>query len=108
MQNLAQKKCIACEDGTTPLNKAEATILLQQLSEWKLSLDAGSLLKTFAFKNFKQALAFGNQVGEIAEQEGHHPDLLIAWGKVDITLSTHAIKGLSENDFILASKIDRL
>lgn len=91
-----------------PLNRAEAEVLLRQVDGWALSEDAKRLSKRFAFKDFAQALAFANAIGDIAEREGHHPDLSIGWGKVGVELTTHAIGGLSENDFTLAAKIDRI
>ena len=108
MSDLAQKKCVACEGGAAPLNAIEAEVLLKQVKNWSLSPDAKKLSKEFKFKNFADALAFVNEVGAIAEQEGHHPDISLSWGKVFIELTTHAIGGLSENDFILAAKIDLL
>jgi 4a-hydroxytetrahydrobiopterin dehydratase len=108
MTELAQKKCVACEGSTAPFNKEEATVLLKQVNGWTLSGDVRWISKEFKFKDFKEALAFVNTVGAIAEQEGHHPDIQLSWGKVVIELTTHAIKGLSENDFILAAKIDQL
>jgi len=77
------------------------------LPDWKV-IEEHHLQKTFLFKDFKQALAFVNRVGEVAEREGHHPDLFLSWGRTDVTLYTHKIKGLSESDFILAAKIDRV
>lgn len=106
--DLAQKKCVACEGGVAPLNKKEAEVLLKQVNGWTLSGDARWLSKESKFKNFKEAMGFANKITDIAEAEGHHPDLQISWGKVVIELTTHAIKGLSENDFILAAKIDRI
>lgn len=106
--DLAQKKCVACEGDMPPLNRTEAEVLLKQVKEWTLSGDARWLSKEFKFKDFKEALAFTNAVGDIAESEGHHPDLQLSWGKATVELTTHAIKGLSENDFILAAKIDRV
>lgn len=108
MSDLAQKKCVACEGGMPPLNKVEAEVLLKQVKGWTLSGDARWLSKEFKFKDFKDAMGFANKVGDIAESEGHHPDLQISWGKVVIELTTHAILGLSENDFILAAKIDKV
>lgn len=105
---LAQKKCVACEGTETPFNKEEAQALLPQLNAWTLSGDARWISKEFAFKDFAQALAFVDKVGALAEGEGHHPDIQLSWGKAIVELTTHAIKGLSENDFILAAKIDRL
>ncbi len=106
MEDLAQKKCVACEGGTVPLNKIEAEVLLKQVKDWTLSDDGKQISKQFKFKNFAEALAFTNKIGAVAEEEGHHPDLTLAWGKVGVSLTTHAIGGLSENDFILAAKID--
>jgi 4a-hydroxytetrahydrobiopterin dehydratase len=108
MTELAQKKCVACEGMVDPFVREEAEVLLKQVQEWKLSDDAKSISKAFTFKDFAEALAFTNKVGAIAEEEGHHPDIELAWGKVVVYLTTHAIKGLSENDFILAAKIDQL
>ncbi len=106
--NLAQKKCVACEGGTAPLNTVEAGVFLKQVNGWQLSEDGKSISKQLKFKDFAEALAFANKVGTIAEEEGHHPDMAVSWGKVGIALTTHAIGGLSENDFILAAKIDAL
>ena len=105
---LAQKKCVACEGTTAPFNREEAEVLMKQLNAWTLSGDARWLSKEFKFKNFAEALAFVDKIGALAEAEGHHPDIQLSWGKVVIELTTHAIKGLSENDLILAAKIDRL
>ena len=106
--DLAQKKCVACEGGAAPLNRAEASALLKQVNGWALGEDAKWLIKQFKFSNFVETMAFANKVTPVAEREGHHPDLHISFGKVVVELSTHAIKGLSENDFILAAKIDQL
>jgi|SRR3989338_1611242 len=108
MAELVQKKCVACEGFETPFVREEAVVLLKQVDNWTLSDDAKSISKEFIFKNFAEALAFANKIGAIAEDEGHHPELTIAWGKVGVFLTTHAIKGLSENDFILAAKVDAL
>jgi 4a-hydroxytetrahydrobiopterin dehydratase len=108
MTDLTKKVCVACESGVPPLSRNEAEKLMEQLSDWTLSEDAKQISKHCKFKNFAEALAFANKVGELAENEGHHPDLHVSWGKVGIDLSTHSIGGLSENDFILASKIDRI
>ena len=89
-----------------PLFRTKAEEYLKEVSGWSLSSDAKKITKTFKFKNFKEALAFANKVGDIAEAERHHPDMLVAWGRVGIELTTNAIGGLSENDFILAAKID--
>ncbi len=108
MPKLNQKKCRPCEDKTSPLSPLQNSELLLELDKWNLIEDK-RLEKTLMFKDFASALAFINRVGAIAESEGHHPDLnLYSYNKVKITLSTHNIDGLSENDFILAAKIDEL
>jgi len=105
--DLAQKRCVPCEGGVPPLDEPAARNYLAQLSGWSL-VDGNRIRKEFAFKNFARALAFVNRVGAIAEAEGHHPDILIhSWNRVRLDITTHAIGGLSENDFILAAKIDR-
>ena|SRR3989344_1243592 len=109
MSELAKKRCVPCEGGVKPYTLEEAQKMMKELNpEWMLIDDAHLLVKEFRFKNFKDALAFANRVGDIAEKEGHHPDLNIGWGRVAVELTTHAIEGLSENDFILAAKIDEL
>lgn len=108
MSDLSQKKCGPCEGGTKPLTKVEFAPYLEEVKDWEV-IDNLKIRKKFKFKNFKEALTFVNKVGELAENEGHHPDInLHSWNKVTITLSTHAIGGLSINDFILAAKIDRV
>ncbi|HEY5259704.1 MAG TPA: 4a-hydroxytetrahydrobiopterin dehydratase [Rhabdochlamydiaceae bacterium] len=102
--DLSQKKCSACAQSGAPLKGAALQTLYKQLpSGWKI-VDEHHLEREFTFKNFKEALAFVNRIGAIAEEEGHHPDIFLAWGKVKITLYTHKIDGLSESDFILAAK----
>ena len=107
--NLAQKKCLPCEGGTLPLKGAAAEKYLKELGgDWSV-LDGAKIRKEFVFENFREALAFVNRAGRIAESEGHHPDIhLVSYKKVIIELSTHAVGGLSENDFILAAKIDAI
>jgi 4a-hydroxytetrahydrobiopterin dehydratase len=105
---LAGKSCVACKGGIPPLTREEAERLRGQTPEWKLSTDATKIERGFKFKNFREALAFVNKVGEVAEAEGHHPDISFGWGYVTVLLQTHKIKGLHENDFIMAAKIDRL
>jgi 4a-hydroxytetrahydrobiopterin dehydratase len=108
MPDLAKKKCVPCEDKTGQLAPAHAVELLEELNRWKMIEDK-AIEKTLQFKDFASALAFINKVGDIAEKENHHPDIsLFSWNKVKFTLSTHSIGGLSENDFILAAKIDEL
>lgn len=107
MQQLADKKCVPCT-GSVPALKGEALEKLKkEVPHWTV-VDEHHLVRQFRFPDFKRALAFVNQVGEIAETEGHHPDILLGWGKADITLWTHAVNGLTESDFIVAAKIDRL
>lgn len=107
MEDLTQKLCKACEGGDPPLSEEQSNEYLKQVKEWNIKLNK-FLKKKFQFKNFKEALGFVNKIGEIAEKEGHHPDIKFGWGYVNIELSTHAIKGLSENDFIIAAKIDQI
>lgn len=108
-KDLTNAKCVPCEGGVDPMNKMEAEAMLGfHIPDWKISDDTKSIEKEFTFKDFKEALAFVNKVGEIAESEGHHPDIELGWGKVKITLTTHAIDGLSQNDFIVAAKINAI
>ena len=107
--DLTQKKCTPCEGGTPPLPKKEADELLKQVSEWKITDSGKKITRTFTFANFVESVDFINKVKDIAEGEGHHPDLrLHSYKNVTVDLMTHAIKGLSENDFIVAAKIDAL
>jgi 4a-hydroxytetrahydrobiopterin dehydratase len=106
-KDLAGRSCIPCHGGIPPLQPAEMEALARQLQEWEI-VDGHHLKKQFKFPDFRSALGFVNQVGEIAEAEGHHPDIALGWGKAEITLWTHAAGGLTENDFIVAAKIDRL
>ena len=105
MSDLAAKKCVPCEKGTAALRGEELRRLHGQLRDWNL-VGEERLEKEYGFPDFRTALAFVNRVGEVAEAEGHHPDLFLTWGKVRITLWTHSIGGLSENDFIVAAKAD--
>lgn len=108
MTDLTEQKCEPCRKGTPPLTRNEIDALLPQLSkQWKV-VDDHHLERQFLFPDFKSALDFTVKVGELAEFEGHHPDIQLSWGKVTIILFTHKIKGLSRNDFILSSKIDRI
>jgi len=107
MEELAQKKCVPCEGGIPPLDEPTARSYLASLTGWSLA-DGKRISKEFTFKDFARALAFVNRVGAIAEAEGHHPDILLhSWNRVRLEIMTHAIGGLSENDFILAAKIER-
>lgn len=104
--SLTKKNCKPCEGGVPALSHNEATQLLAQLKGWTLT--DKHILKEFKFKNFVEAMVFVNAVADTAEKEGHHPDLFIHYNLVKIDLWTHAINGLSENDFIVAAKIDSL
>ena len=104
--DLTQKKCKPCEGNTPPLAEEQANELLKQIPGWEIK--NGHVFRQFKFKNFKEAIAFVNKVAEIAEAEGHHPDIAIHYNKVTIELWTHAVNGLSENDFILAAKINTI
>ncbi len=105
--DLAEKTCVACHGGVPPLPSAEAANLLAQVSGWEI-VNNHHLVKSHRFKNFAEALAFVNRVGAIAEEQNHHPDIFLAWGKVSIEIWTHKINGLTESDFIFAAKVDRL
>ena len=105
---LHQKKCIPCKGNIPPLKGKELASLLTQLAKgWEI-IDEHHLRKEFLFPNFQKALEFTNGVGKIAEEEGHHPDIHLSWGKVVLEIWTHKIHGLTESDFILASKCDQL
>ena len=105
---LAEKTCTPCRGGIPPLTRDEAQALHAQAREWTLADDALRIERTFSFRNFREALAFVLQVGELAETEGHHPDVSFGWVYATVSLRTKKIKGLHENDFIMAAKIDRL
>ena len=105
--SLAEKHCIPCRGGVPPLKGADLQRLSEQLSSWEV-VDEHHLTKTYRFSDFGQALAFVNRVGAVAEAEGHHPDIELAWGRVGVKTYTHKIDGLTESDFILAAKIDQL
>jgi 4a-hydroxytetrahydrobiopterin dehydratase len=109
---LAERNCIPCRGGVPPMERAEAESLLSRLAAgWQLvEVDPGvtALRKSFQFKDFGGALAFVNAAGAIAEEQGHHPDMLLRWGEVRVDIWTHKIKGLTESDFILAAKFDRI
>ena len=106
--DLAKMKCMGCAGMTEPLGEEKCEQLLSRLNEgWEIS-GQGQLVKKYRFKNFRLGLDFVNKVGLVAEEQGHHPDIYIAWGKVDITLWTHKVRGLTEDDFIVAAKIDEI
>ncbi len=106
MTELKEKKCVPCEGGIPKLQGAEAEIMLHELEGWRI--EGEKLLKTFKFKKFMQSIEFVNKMATIAEGEGHHPNFCVNFREVDLTVWTHAIDGLSENDFILAAKIDEI
>lgn len=109
MSEFAKKRCIPCEGGVKPLDESAARTLLTELHEDWMLIDSGHLLaRTFRFKDFAEAMTFANKIAAIAEAEGHHPDLTVSYGSLGVELMTHAIDGLSENDFIVAAKIDEL
>ncbi len=105
MGDLASRTCKPCEGDTPALRGEELRKLYSQLEGWTL-VSEHHIEKEYRFPDFREALAFVNRLGEIAEQEGHHPDIFLTWGKVQVTLWTHSVGGLSENDFILAAKAD--
>ena len=106
MSELANRHCVPCRGGIPALHGDELRPLMAQLPDWKV-VDEHHLEKTFLFPDFKQALHLVNHIGEIAEAEGHHPDVCLSWGKVNVQIFTHKIKGLTESNFVLAAKIDR-
>jgi len=107
MSNLAEKTCVPCRGGVPPLRGEALQTLARQVEGWTV-VNEHHLSKNFKFPDFRAALAFVNKVGALAEEQGHHPDIFLAWGKTDITIWTHKIDGLTESDFILAAKIDKL
>ena len=103
--DLIQKRCVPCEGGMPPLPEDKVQELIKQVPDW--SLEEGKVIRKFQFKNFREAIDFVNNVAEIAESENHHPNISIyGWNKVKLTFFTHAIRGLSENDFIMAAKVN--
>tara|TARA_B100000482_G_scaffold111749_1_gene80698 strand:- start:209 stop:538 length:330 start_codon:yes stop_codon:yes gene_type:complete len=107
MTNLAKKTCIPCRGGVPPLKGAQLEDLQDKLkNDWKI-INEHHLEKEYSFKNFKEALDFTVKVGELAENQDHHPDIFLTWGKVKVTIWTHKIDGLTESDFIFAAKTDR-
>ncbi|HEY9784093.1 MAG TPA: 4a-hydroxytetrahydrobiopterin dehydratase [Candidatus Obscuribacterales bacterium] len=106
MGQLADRKCEPCRGGVPPLSEEDCGPLLAQLDGWTVE-DGKRLVKSFRFKNFLGPMALAKRIADVAEREDHHPDLLVRWGELKVTLWTHKIDGLSENDFVLAAKIDR-
>lgn len=107
MSVLAEKSCIPCRGGVPPLEGEELASLAGELPDWEV-VESHHIERSFSFRNFQKALDFTNLVGAVAESEGHHPDIFLAWGKVGVKIWTHKIDGLTESDFVLAAKIDRL
>ena len=111
MTELSKKKCVPCEGNIPPFDKSEIHNYLKKVDGWDVKSNQDNsfyLVKEFNFKDFKQSQNFINKIGDIAEQENHHPDLSFGWGYCKVKISTHAIKGLAESDFILAAKIDEI
>lgn len=111
MEKLYKKKCVACDGNTIPFDTAEIHKYLKKVDGWNVKSNDDKnyyLEKNFKFKNFVESQKFINEVGAIAELEGHHPDIHFGWGYAKIKIFTHAIKGLAESDFILAAKVDQL
>jgi 4a-hydroxytetrahydrobiopterin dehydratase len=107
MSELASKTCVPCRGGVPPLGGRELEVLAKQVPAWSV-VEGRHITRAFAFPDFRQALDFVSKVGELAEQQGHHPDILLSWGRAEVTTWTHKINGLTESDFILAAKIDEL
>ena len=107
MTDLASKNCVPCRGGIPPLKGAQLHSFSHQLPNWSV-IDEHHITRKFTFPDFQQALDFVNRVGAVAEEQGHHPDIFLTWGKVEITLWTHAVNGLTESDFIMAAKIDQI
>ncbi len=105
--SLARKECVPCKGGIPPLKGDELNRLSEQVEGWDV-IEEHHLSKTYKFPNFVKALEFVNKVGSIAEQQGHHPNIFLTWGKARIEIWTHKIDGLTESDFILAAKIDEI
>ena len=107
MTELADKQCVPCRGGVPPLKGKDLENLQQSVPQWNV-INEHHITRTFTFPDFRQALDLVNRVGALAEEQGHHPDILLAWGKAETTLWTHKIDGLTESDFVMAAKIDRL
>ena len=107
MSELADRQCVPCRGGVPPLKGVEVQGLLGRLVDWQ-AVNEHHLLKTYRFENFRESLEFVNRVGVLAEEQGHHPDICFGWGKAEISIWTHKIDGLTESDFVLAAKIDKL
>ncbi len=111
MVDLTKKKCVPCEGGAIPFDISEIHKYQKKIDGWNVTKNEKNIFfleKNFKFENFKDSQNFVNKVGRISEEEGHHPDIIFGWGYAKINITTHAIEGLSENDFILAAKIDQI
>jgi 4a-hydroxytetrahydrobiopterin dehydratase len=107
MSDLAERQCIPCRGGVPALEGEDLRTLATQVSDWQV-MDEHHLQKSYRFSDFRATLDFVNRIGELAEAQGHHPDICFGWGKAEISIWTHKINGLTESDFILAAKIDKL
>ena len=105
---IPDKPCVPCRGGVPAMGAEEAERLISQISGWTLEEEAKGIRREFRFRNFAEAMQFARRVGEIAEAEGHHPDLSVGWGYCTVRFRTHSIRGLHENDFIMAAKVNRL
>ena len=111
MSDLLDKKCVPCEGGVMPFDISEIHKYQKKVDGWKIIKNKEEIFflsKKFEFENFLKSQEFVNEVGKVSEKEGHHPDISFGWGYAEIKITTHAIKGLSENDFILAAKVDKI
>ncbi|HXI23824.1 MAG TPA: 4a-hydroxytetrahydrobiopterin dehydratase [Pyrinomonadaceae bacterium] len=107
MSELAERQCVPCRGGVPPMKGDQIKEMSAQLPDWQV-VNEHHLQRPYRFKDFRETLDFVNRVGELAEEQGHHPDICFGWGKADITIWTHKIDGLTESDFVLAAKIDKL
>jgi 4a-hydroxytetrahydrobiopterin dehydratase len=106
-EHLADKQCVPCRGGVPALTGAALDALRKQVPQWNV-VNEHHITRLYTFPDFVRALAFVNKVGALAEEQGHHPDILLTWGKAEVTLWTHKVNGLTESDFIMAAKIDKL
>jgi len=107
MSELAERQCVPCRGGVPPMKGEQINEMSSQLPDWQV-VNEHHLQRNYRFKDFRESLDFVNRVGELAEEQGHHPDICFGWGKADITIWTHKIDGLTESDFVLAAKIDKV
>lgn len=107
MSDLADKQCVPCRGGIPPMTAEEIKGFSSQVADWQVVNDH-HLCRSYRFKDFRETLDFVNRIGELAEEQGHHPDICFGWGKADVSIWTHKIDGLTESDFVLAAKIDKL